>query len=141
MFFKKRQPINPWDAQMAKLSQTAIQYGVPFGKALDYSPASLSDLEEILEYYHQDSEKNCPTENQLWSMALIFGAYLGETLLKNGMREKGFFWDVVDESNIPVLKKNNSSYASPVHKVYKRFVNGSEDSIVSFYDVSLTLWQ
>ena len=66
-------------------------------------------------------------------MAIIFGSYLGETLLKNGLSEKGFVWGKEPSSNIPLLIRNDSAYLTPNDKVYKRLVNGSEDSVISFY--------
>ena len=76
---------------------------------------------------------NLLPENQIWSMSIIFGSYLGETLLKNGLIEKGFAWGKEKSSNIPLLIKDNGCYITPNDKVYKRLVNGSVDSIISFY--------
>lgn len=118
----------------AKLSATAVEYAKSFQKNLDYSPLSIKDLEEILDYYANDLLKSRPTENQIWSMALIFGSYLGETMLKNGLRAKGFAWGREDTSTVPLLLGHDGSYITPNDKVYKRLVNGAEDSVLSFYD-------
>lgn len=112
-------------------SNTAVEYAKSFDKELDYSSNSIKDLEEILDWYSKDIEKSKPTENQIWSMAMIFGAYLGQTIIKSC--DKEFKW--ADEGdNIPVLKKGTITTA-PVDKVYKRLVNGPEDSVESFYRV------
>ena len=118
-----------------KNSDTAVNYAKSFQKKFDYSPNSINDLEEILEYYSKDIFKSHPTENQIWSMALIFGSYLGEVMLKNGLFKKGFTWGKDDTSNIPLLFDDNGSYIAPNDKVYKRLVNGIGDNIVSFYEV------
>ena len=68
-----------------KMCATAIEYANEFNKTLDYSENSITDLEEILEWYSKDISISKPTENQIWSMAITFGSYLGETLLKNGL--------------------------------------------------------
>lgn len=118
-----------------KNSDTAVNYAKSFQKKFDYSPNSINDLEEILEYYSKDISKSHPTENQIWSMALIFGSYLGEVMLKNGLFKKGFTWGEDDTSNIPLLFDDSGNYITPNDKVYKRLVNGIGDNIVSFYEV------
>lgn len=122
-----------------KNSATAIKYAKSFGRKLDYSKDSIKDLEEILDYYANDISKSKPTENQIWSMAVIFGSYLGETMLKNGLAQRGYVWGKDDTSDIPLLSGDDGSYVTPNDKVYKRLVNGKEDDIVSFYDVVMEM--
>lgn len=52
------------------------------------------------------------------------------------MTDKGYFW-TTGEDDIPVLKKDGKNQMSPITKVYKRLLNGPEDSVKSFYDVAL----
>ena len=63
-----------------KYSATAIDYAKDFNKKFDYSKNSIVELEEILDYYSNDISVSKPTENQIWSVSLIFGSYLGEVL-------------------------------------------------------------
>jgi len=118
-------------------SATAIEYAKHFSKNLDYSKDSITDLEEILDYYAKDVCVSKPTENQIWSMAVIFGSYLGEALLQNGLAQKGYSWVRVGSSSIPVLKDENGNVLTPNDKVYKRLINGAEDAVVSFYQYAL----
>ena len=55
---------------------TAIAYAQSFGKRLDYSDESIDDVEEILDFYHQElvRTEEKPTQNQIWSMAVVWGA-------------------------------------------------------------------
>ena len=122
-----------------KNSATAVSYAKSFGKELDYSEDSIKAVEEILDYYAKDLTKSKPTENQIWSMALIFGSYLGEVMLRNGLARKGYAWGKDDTSDIPLLSAGDGSYATPNDKVYKRLVNGKEDDIVLFYDVAMRM--
>ena len=122
-----------WTVYAKKMCVTAIEYANEFNKNLDYSENSIADLEEILDRYSNDIAISKPTENQIWSMAIIFGSYLGETLLKNGLSQKGFNWGKESSSDIPLLIRNDGAYLTPIEKVYKRLVNGSGDSVVSFY--------
>ena len=71
---------------------TAVEYAKSFQKEFNYSEMSIGDLEEILDYYSKDLLESRPTENQVWSMSLIFGSYLGEVMLKNGLSERGYCW-------------------------------------------------
>lgn len=123
--------------KIQKNADTAVEYGNRFDKVLDFSEKSISDLEEILDYYSKDIPKSKPTEGQIWSMAFIFGAYLGVTMLKNGLLEKRYHWDIKGD-RIPLLNRDDKSYIMPLDKVYKRLVNGEEDSIRSFYDVIMS---
>ena len=120
---------------------TAIEYAQNFDKKLDFSENSIVDLEEILDWYSKDIAVSKPTENQIWSMSIIFGSYLGETLLKNGLIEKGFAWGKEASSNIPLLIKDDGCYITPNDKVYKRLVNGSVDSVISFYQFATKKWR
>ncbi|WP_124100126.1 hypothetical protein [Ruminococcus sp. Marseille-P6503] len=137
--FKKREQKanNEVENNAVKNSNTAVSYAKSFKKHFNYSKKSINDLEEILDYYSNDISKSNPTENQIWSMAVIFGSYLGEVMLKNGLAEKGYKWAKDGSSNIPLLADENGSFITPNDKVYKRLVNGKEDSIISFYDVMM----
>ena len=57
-----------------KNSMTAVEYAKSFQKNFDFSERSIGDLEEILDYYAKDLLESRPTENQVWSMSLIFGS-------------------------------------------------------------------
>ena len=137
MFKKPKQNIkntnSEWTVYAQKMCATAVEYANEFNKKLDYSENSIADLEKILDWYSNDIAISKPTENQIWSMAIIFGSYLGETLLRNGLSQKGFVWGKEDSSNVPLLIKDDGTYLTPNDKIYKRLVNGSEDSVVSFY--------
>lgn len=142
MFFNifkkaKQNTKNELDNIIKGYSATAVDYAKDFNKKFNYSPKSIEELEEILDFYSKDIPVSKPTDNQIWSMSIIFGSYLGETLLKNGMLEKGYSWEKEDPSHIPLLIGKDGWHVTPVDKVYKRLVNGNEDNIVSFYKVAL----
>ena len=102
-----------WTIYAQKMSAVAIEYAQNFNKKLDFSENSIADLEEILDWYSKDIAVSKPTENQIWSMSIIFGSYLGETLLKNGLTEKGFTWGKEESSNVPLLIKDDGCYITP----------------------------
>jgi len=119
------------------LAKRAVEYAVSFHKKFDYSKDSISDLEGILEYYHQDINQSHPADDQIRTMSLVFGAYLGESILKNGASKHGYVWKNNDGELI--LYKNSKYQMSPVSKVYKRLINGSEDNVTFFYEVALKI--
>ena len=137
--FKKQKPKDETQDLARELSATAIKYAKQFHKNFDYSKNSIDDLEQILDYYSNDISTSNPTDNQIWSMSLIFGTYLGETMLKNGLAEKGYSWGKTDSSNIPLLIRNDGNYITPNDKVYKRLVNGPEDNVVYFYEMAMKM--
>lgn len=116
---------------------TAIEYAKTFQKKFDFSERSIGDLEEILDYYAKDLLESRPTENQVWSMSLIFGSYLGEVMLKNGLSKRGYHWGMQNTDNIPLLMADDEKYVTPIDKIYKRLVNGAEDNVVLFYQTMM----
>ena len=119
------------------LAKRAVEYAASFHKKFDYSKNSISDLEGILEYYHLDINQSHPADNQIRTMSLVFGAYLGESILRNGASKHGYIWKNNDGELI--LYKNSKYQMSPVSKVYKRLINGSEDNVTFFYEVALKI--
>lgn len=120
-----------------KNSMTAVEYAKSFQKEFNYSEMSIGDLEEILDYYAKDLLESRPTENQVWSMSLIFGSYLGEVMLKNGLSKRGYHWGMQNTDNIPLLMADDEKYVTPIDKIYKRLVNGAEDNVVLFYQTMM----
>lgn len=134
---KQKEIPNVHAEKMRQAAETAVEYASDFRAVFDYSNESIESLEGILDYYSNDLRQAQPTENQIWSMALFFGAYLGETMLRNGLADKGYEWSVEDGSSYPVLSLASGYTAAPIDKVYKRFVNGAEDNVVSFYSYGM----
>lgn len=125
----------------------AIDFAQRFGFQFDYSPQTIPLLEQILDTYYWDGRKEPPTERQLWSMSFIWGSYLGEVMLRNGLQELGFQWGLIPDSVcsesavpeyiVPALINAKQTFTTPIDKVYKRLTQGNEDNIVSFYDLMM----
>lgn len=130
---KKQEPPNEHAANMAQAAQKAVEYAHDFRVDFDYTDKSVEALEGVLDYYANDMRKAQPTERQVWTMASFFGAYLGELMLRNGLAEKGYEWGVDEQGGYPVLISDGNYTVAPIDKVFKRFVNGSEDNVVSFF--------
>lgn len=129
------------DEYVEKKCEEAINYAKNFKRELDYSDRSIKDLEEILEYYYRDikpnsfseffkkKEKKKPTVNQVYSIATIWGIYIGETIRKK--IGDNVFW----EKEETFYLKAGQTKIFPIEKVYKRMKRGSKDSVSEFYDL------
>ncbi len=114
---------------------TAIEYAKTLNKHLDYSEASLADVEEILDQYFEDLSSKNPTLDEVESLAMIWGIYLGEVVrIHNSERCNWQVEDVIGDGEEPYLLIEQIK-ARPIYKVYKRLMNGPEDNVISFYNV------
>ena len=105
------------------------------GRVLDYSDGSIAVLDELLDFYREYFEENRLSEQTVWNLAVLFGTYLGETLLRNGLAGQGYGWQLTGDG-LPVLERDSANQMSPITKAEKRIKNGPEDSVKSFYDVA-----
>ncbi|MBQ9022094.1 MAG: hypothetical protein IJ113_08835 [Eggerthellaceae bacterium] len=125
---------NSDDIAMKKAAEIAIDYATDFGVNLDYSSTTVEPLENILDEYSNSIKIEQPSEIDIWRLSALFGAYLGEVMLRNGLSEDGYRWGNDDMGMYPVLIGNNDFIIAPIDKVFKRLVNGAEDSVISFFD-------
>lgn len=126
------------DIPYQEMADKAVAYAASNGIELDFSRESIEKVEEILAVYHEhlseyDDEDGRAT---LWNLAVHFGIYLGETMLRVSLKSQGYEWYIHD--GIPVLKKENNEI-SPITKAHKRILNGPEDSVKSFCDVGFMI--
>ena len=96
-----------------------------------------NDMEEILELYHNAYENKKITNEIAERIAFSLGVYLGQVMLESKLSEFGYEWRV--DENQPCLASDDSNKMYPNSKVYKRIINGIEDSVKSFYDVAIVI--
>lgn len=135
--FRKKQEDNPTALKMKGLAEKAVEHGRRFNYDFDYKRESVGELEEVLDKYESAAKKVKASDEEIWELSLIFGAYLGEVLLRTGLKHSGFVW--TEENSIPILKKNDQTKVSPVSKVFKRLKNGKEDNIKPFFDIGVCI--
>ena len=70
-------------------------------------------------------------------MSAMLGAYLGETLLRSGLRELGFSWVKDEDGSVAVGKDGDMVF--PLSKAYKRITAGPGDDLLMFSMVSLAM--
>lgn len=92
---------------------TAIEYAKTLNKHLDFSEASLADVEEILDQYYEDLSSKNPTQDEIESLAMIWGIYLARPIYKvykrlmNGPEDNVIsFYNVI---KYKVIEKNRGS--------------------------------
>ncbi|MBY0597397.1 hypothetical protein [Bacillus bingmayongensis] len=130
--------------RIQNLCNKAIEYAKAFDKTFNYSEENIKELEEILDYYTNDlrdkevsgNEEEIPTENQIYTMALIWGSYLGEVLKRHIAQEAEWIQGKVFNGEEVLHLQVGEWKVFPIDKVYKRFVNGREDNVISFYDIT-----
>lgn len=121
-----------------EIAECAVAYAQKSNIELDYSRESIEAVDMILgQYYEHLAEYDGETgADALWNIAVHFGIYLGETMLRLHLQEKGYTWYLKD--GLPVLK-NDINEMSPISKTHKRILNGPEDSVRSFCDVAFMI--
>ncbi|MCI8403214.1 MAG: hypothetical protein HFI38_14175 [Lachnospiraceae bacterium] len=118
------------------IAEDAVRYAMQSGIRLDYTGESAQNVDAFLGACHDSLDKYDGDEGAktLWNVAVLFGTYTGEMLLRCGLAEKGFTW--VEDDGLPILSIPGSQTAvSPITKAHKRILNGEEDSMKSFVDV------
>ena len=113
------------------LAAGAVDYGTQLGKTLDYTPGSVMALDEMLALYHESVDEVEPTESQLYSLALLFGCYLGECI-RRAVPESGCHWVAVEGE--PVLDQQGVRFG-PVSKVYRRLIDCEEEGLIAYFHV------
>lgn len=127
------------DINYKEIADRAVAYAKANNINLDFSKKSIEDVDFILGNYYEHLSEYDGTEgaNTLWNIAVHFGIYLGETMLRLKLKEKGYEWQISD--GIPVLKAAGDNQMSPVTKAHKRILDGPGDSVKSFCDVAFAI--
>lgn len=111
-----------------------------FDVAIDYSEMSLTEADQILAAIHdalpKDSsgefEEEGPLHAWVQELAVIWGAYLGEVLLRtwNG----AWTLDVPSEHGEATAVQIGDFLVYPIAKVYQRLVSPADAGLVVFYE-------
>ena len=116
------------EEQIKELAQKLIDTcSEKLGVQLSYDRASVEWLDGYIERIRPHLD-----ESSIGGVANSIGAFLGECIIANyggQWRESEGTWGVF------FSERDDRSAAFPLNKVRKQLLNGSEDSILSFYDV------
>lgn len=118
----------------------AVDFAQQFFKVtLDFSDESIEDIEKILDVIHKTLVDENSKEEDILNYAKKFSGYIGQVIIKSWGGE----WK--DENEYSFKNKEGKTIRTGpglkvkdldifiLSKVYRRIVNGSEDSITQFY--------
>ena len=125
-------PAAPTPANAGELASSAADAARQVaGIELDFSPASLQQVDEILDGFRQAGS------DFLAESIYVFGCYLGEVMV----RHAGYQWvetpdDLVRHlGRLTVYHPGTRSHANPIDKAFKRVDYGDPDNLPYFYRV------
>ena len=117
---------------MAELADRAVEAARFWGFDLDYSAESLESVEKLAQMIWRSNRNQPLPEKFLFSVADLYGAYLGEVLLRSGLADLGFAWVKNEEGDLGIGRED--IWMAPFTKVCKRIVQGPEHSLTDFFD-------
>ncbi|HYL86325.1 MAG TPA: hypothetical protein VE263_19025 [Candidatus Angelobacter sp.] len=125
------------DEQMAVCAQEAATLARDrYGITLDFSEASVKELESLLAGMHTSLPKAGdparPSDQWLTGVAVTFGAYLGEIFRKN-LGGKWMPQNPVAPGSLPALNVLGNTL-TPCRKVLKRILEGPAENVAFFYN-------
>ncbi len=119
--------------EMAELAERAVEAARIWELDLDYSAESLEAVDALAQMIWQQHRNNPLPEHMLLSVANLYGAYLGEVLLRCGLKDLDFAWTKNEEGEIGIGKED--FWAAPVSKVYKRITQGPYHDLTDFFEI------
>lgn len=122
----------------SEICRRAVASAAKAGVSLDYTPESIERLEMLLQGQCEYAANNAVSDTYTWNTAVIFGVYLGQTLLRCCLAEHGFNW-AQDGEGVPYLFKDKDTAVYPVNKVWKRLRNNDGDNVRAFYEISCAI--
>lgn len=127
------------DINYKEIADRAVEHAKKRNIDLDFSEKSIEEVDAILGCYYEHLAEYDGKEGRdtLWNIAVHFGIYLGETMLRLRLKDKGYDW-YIDEG-MPILRTEENYQISPITKAHKRILNGPEDNVKSFCDVAFLI--
>lgn len=118
--------------EMVELAEKAVEAAKFWKLDLDYSAESLEMVDKLAQMIFRAHRNQPLPEDLLLGAANLYGAYLGEVLLRCGLKDLDFAWMENEEGEIGVGKPD--FWMAPVTKVYKRITQGPEHNLLDFFE-------
>ena len=118
--------------EMVELAEQAVEAAKVWKLDLDYSAESLEAVDWLAQKIFRLHLTQPLPEDILLGTANLYGAYLGEVLLRCGLKDLDFAWTENEEGEIGVGRED--MWMAPVTKVYKRITQGPEHSLMDFFE-------
>ena len=123
--------------EMVELAEKAVEAAKFWKLDLDYPAESLESLDRLAHMIYRLNRNQPLPEDFLFSVANLYGAYLGEVLLRCGLKDLDFAWTENGEGTVGVGKEG--FWMAPVTKVYKRITKGPEHDLMNFFELMFGL--
>lgn len=119
-----------------EMEQKISDYAKARHVVLDYTARSIEVLDEIMEAFYEKVDQCSEEEGDeiLAEWTECFGVYIGETLLRVHLSEKGFAWALNGE--VPVLLRGNDRLY-PILQAHRRIKYGCVFDIGTFYQMAV----
>ncbi len=114
-------------------AECAVEAAKAWGMELDYSSGSIESVEALAQKIYLANSMFSLPEDFLGGVANLYGAYLGEVLLRCGLKDLDFAWVKNEEGEIGI--GDDDMWAAPVNKVYKRITQGPYHDLTDFFEV------
>jgi hypothetical protein len=126
-------PLEDIEALMKEMNQSAFKVAASFDVTLDYSDASVRNVEQVLAELHQLFTET-KDDSGLRGIALFFAAYIGETIRRKG---RGGSWSrhhpVVGQDTFPFTWNGEDLFL--FGWCQKRIFDGEQDDVWAKYRV------
>jgi hypothetical protein len=118
---------------MKAYAQDAERHAARQGTILDYTESSLENVDLVLHSIAGDSPlppKTADDEEQLWTLAKMYGGYVGEVVLRN----LGGAWEMHDnpDGSARVILRCQGVQMFPLEKVYKRLAEDPFSGVAGY---------
>ena len=122
---------------MAELSEQAVRAAKFWALKLDYSPESVEDVDVLAQKILLQHLRKPLPEDILRGLAELYGAYLGEVLLRRGLGDLGFAWAENGEGETGI--RLGDTWMAPATLVYRRFTRETEPSLINGFEYMFRL--
>jgi len=116
------------------MAKNAIEYAKCDGIVLDWTRESVLRVEQILIRYRTEYSGQKDAKWKLSSFSADYAVYVGELMLKEGLKKRGFMWVTFNGiKNLPVLK--NGDEEIPLWTAARKIVfEGANSGLCELYD-------
>jgi hypothetical protein len=129
------------EKMMSAFSLDAVDHAARLGVQLDYTEASLEQVEAILGKLEAELPKGlaklyrkAPSQSDIETVAKLYGGYIGEVMRFEWRVGE---WVIPDDGPFAgaLVLRYGDAQTSPPGKVFKRLTEGAGDNIFYYYQV------
>ena len=122
-----------FDYAMRCLAKRAVWLARKEGVTLDYSPASIEQVEKLLGELHNGHVQNPMPEEEITRLSRRWGAYIGEIMKRVRPAKWRRDSEKMGIASMPLIFDDVEAF--PCAWAYKRIVDGPEDNVVLKFKV------